>query len=46
MLYRRLRAALKRQDWLAYLIELVIVVLGITIAYQLNVFQQKSSEKK
>lgn len=46
MLYRRLRTALQRQDWLAYLIELVIVVLGITIAYQLNVYQQHSSEQK
>jgi len=46
MLYRKLRTALKHQDWLAYFIELIIVILGITIAYQLNVFQQKSGEKK
>lgn len=31
---------LKRQDWMAVIIELLIVVLGITIAYQLNNYQE------
>lgn len=46
MPYRNLRDAFRHQDWLAYLIELVIVVLGITIAYQLNIYQQNLGEQK
>ncbi|WP_373518492.1 hypothetical protein [Pricia sp.] len=38
----RLRDKLKRQDWMAVTIELLIVILGITIAYQLNNYQQRS----
>lgn len=35
----RLTDNLKRQDWMAVIIELLIVILGITIAYQLNNYQ-------
>ncbi len=40
---RNFRRALQRQDWLAFFIELIIVILGITIAYQLNVYQQENA---
>ena len=40
---RNFKEALRRQDWLALFMELIIVILGITIAYQLNVYQQKNA---
>ena len=40
-MFVRLRKAFQRQDWLAYFIELLLIVLGITIAYELNVYQQR-----
>lgn len=42
----RLRDKLKRQDWTAVTIELLIVILGITIAYQLNSYQQRSESNE
>ena len=42
-MFVRLRKAFQRQDWLAYFIELLLIVLGITIAYQLNVYQQREA---
>lgn len=44
-MFRRLRKAIVRQDWFAVLLELLIVILGITIAYQLNVYQQNIAEE-
>ena len=43
---RHVREALRQQNWLAYFIELIIVILGITIAYQLNLYQQERAIKQ
>ncbi len=43
---RRAAQIIRKQNWAAILIELIIVVLGVTIAYQLNLYQQKVSNKK
>ena len=45
-MFNRLRQAFQRQDWLAYLIELLLIVLGITIAYQLNVYAQENATQE
>ena len=42
----RIKEMIRSQDWFAFFIELIIVVLGITIAYQLNIYQQNSANKK
>ena len=42
----KIKNPFKKQNWISYLIELVIVVLGVTIAFQLNVLQQQRKENK
>ena len=38
----RLGKHFRRQDWMAFFIEFVLLILGVTIAYQLNVKQQSN----
>ena len=41
----KLKRLLQKRDWFAYLVDLLIVILGITIAYQLNVVQQENETR-
>lgn len=44
MIIKRVLEKLKRQDWVGFLIEIVIVILGIFIAYQLTVASEQRAE--
>ena len=43
---KRIREALKRQDWTAVFIELMIVVLGVMIAFQVSEWSAKNVERQ
>lgn len=42
----KLKNVIKTKDWGAYLIELIIVIVGVSIAFQLNVARSNSIEQK
>ena len=45
MILRRLASAIRRQDWLAVLIEFVIVVTGIVVAIQLDNWNEARKDR-
>lgn len=45
-MFRRFKKAWLKQDWPAFIIEFFIVILGIVIAYQINVYRQSVEQEK
>ena len=46
MLLQRIRKQWNKQDWVGILIEFILLIIGITVAFQLNVSQQNSNQKR
>ena len=44
--FNRIASAFSRQDWVALSVELVIVILGITIAFQLNSWKEERNRRE
>jgi len=45
ILRAKINGELQKQNWMAYIIELIIVILGVSVAFQLNVRKSQFDEK-
>jgi len=46
-MFRKVKQAVQQQNWLALLLELLIVIIGVSVAYQLSVWQnQRNSQQQ